>query len=272
MRRRRVQRDLIYDIGANEGQDSAFYLAKGFRVVAVEANPVLVKHLQDRFADDLAAGRLNLVDRAVTDAAGPLQFYVNTENTHWSSLHRDWGTRDGASTATTITVDTVRLGDMLAVYGCPYYLKIDVEGEDMALLHALARTSHRPAYVSVEEHGVEAIDLLDSLGYDRFALVNQQQLYLVSNPNPPREGRFVDVPHSGAAGQFMTQIPHAWFDIHARHRGGWVRRPFGPGRRFDVARYPSAGGPHEVPGSRSSGRSWRWRRRRNGERDPGCRS
>ena len=29
--------DLVFDIGANNGDDTGFYLAKGFRVVAVDA-------------------------------------------------------------------------------------------------------------------------------------------------------------------------------------------------------------------------------------------
>ena len=33
--------DLIYDLGVNRGEDCAFYLAKGFRVVGIEANPSL---------------------------------------------------------------------------------------------------------------------------------------------------------------------------------------------------------------------------------------
>ena len=30
--------DLIYDVGMHRGEDTAFYLRKGFRVVAVEAD------------------------------------------------------------------------------------------------------------------------------------------------------------------------------------------------------------------------------------------
>ena len=33
--------DLIYDIGMNHGEDTAYYLSKGFRVIAIEANPGL---------------------------------------------------------------------------------------------------------------------------------------------------------------------------------------------------------------------------------------
>jgi hypothetical protein len=34
---------LIYDVGMCDGADTAFYLAKGFRVIAIEANPTLVE-------------------------------------------------------------------------------------------------------------------------------------------------------------------------------------------------------------------------------------
>jgi FkbM family methyltransferase len=255
MRRARKQSDLIYDFGANEGQDTAFYLAKGFRVVAVEANPDLVDMLRATFADALADGRLVLVPHAIAPEAGQqITFYVNDDNSHWSSSHRDWGTRQDTAYRE-ISVVTVTTADVLAEHGCPYYLKVDIEGEDMNVLHALAATKARPPYVSVEEHGVEAIDLLAAMGYRHFKIVNQQQNYLLTNPDPPREGRWVDFAHTGyssglfgreVAGEWMGvdefrrrylaefrdadgkevwTIEHAWWDIHARHKSvRWFRR------------------------------------------------
>jgi hypothetical protein len=40
-----VLKNLIYDVGMNDGNDTAYYLSRGFRVVAIEANPVLVEQL-----------------------------------------------------------------------------------------------------------------------------------------------------------------------------------------------------------------------------------
>jgi spermidine synthase len=42
--------NLIYDIGMHDGSDSEFYLRKGYRVVAVEANPKLVEACRERLA------------------------------------------------------------------------------------------------------------------------------------------------------------------------------------------------------------------------------
>jgi len=33
--------DLIYDVGLHNGADTAYYLHRGFRVVTIDANPVL---------------------------------------------------------------------------------------------------------------------------------------------------------------------------------------------------------------------------------------
>ena len=35
--------DLIYDVGMHRAEDTEFYLAKGFRVIAVEASPGAVR-------------------------------------------------------------------------------------------------------------------------------------------------------------------------------------------------------------------------------------
>ena len=36
-------KDLIYDVGMNNGDDTAYYLSLGFRTVAIEADPELVE-------------------------------------------------------------------------------------------------------------------------------------------------------------------------------------------------------------------------------------
>ena len=48
--------DLIYDLGMHVGQDTEFYLKKGFRVVAVEANPILAELGASRFQSEIDVG------------------------------------------------------------------------------------------------------------------------------------------------------------------------------------------------------------------------
>jgi hypothetical protein len=43
--------DLMYDVGFHRGEDTAFYLKKGFCVVAFEAHPRLAEKGRAMFAD-----------------------------------------------------------------------------------------------------------------------------------------------------------------------------------------------------------------------------
>ena len=60
---------LIYDFGMHKGEDTEYYLKKGFEVVSFEANPELAAHCRERFAEEIAAGRLTIVEGAVAPAA-----------------------------------------------------------------------------------------------------------------------------------------------------------------------------------------------------------
>ena len=53
-----MQNDLIYDIGMHKGEDTDFYLRKGFSVVAIEANPDLCKECTQKFRRARDSGRL----------------------------------------------------------------------------------------------------------------------------------------------------------------------------------------------------------------------
>ena len=49
-----MQPNLIYDVGVNDGSDTAFYLSRGFRVVGIECSPVMVERLRERFKAEIA--------------------------------------------------------------------------------------------------------------------------------------------------------------------------------------------------------------------------
>ena len=48
--------DLIYDVGMNDGDDTAYYLHEGYRVVAVEVDPTLIEQARERFAGPIREG------------------------------------------------------------------------------------------------------------------------------------------------------------------------------------------------------------------------
>lgn len=172
--------DLVYDVGAHKGEDTAYYLAKGYRVVAFEANGELVRACEKRFADEIADGRLTLVEGAITDSDAPtVRFYRHPLST-WGTTSDEMVTRNlmvAASEA--VDVPAVRFAEKLRETGMPSFIKIDIEGSDMICLRALLEFDHRPQSLSVESHKtdwshIEAeFELLARLGYDRFAVVQQ---------------------------------------------------------------------------------------------------
>src|ERR1700722_2841642 len=167
-----MKNDLIYDIGMHDAQDAAFYMHKGYRVIAVEANPVLCERAQQTFSKEIKDGRLKILNAAISDAEGELAFYVNLDDDHWSSLDPVWGTRNGTRFET-IKVHSIRFDSLIREYGVPYYLKIDIEGGDLTVLQQLKNSTEKPQHISVEEHALEYFPLLWSLGYRGFKTVNQ---------------------------------------------------------------------------------------------------
>ena len=59
--------DLIYDVGMHKGEDTEFYLRKGFRVIAFEANPELVDLCRVRLKRFIEQGQLKIVEGAIVD-------------------------------------------------------------------------------------------------------------------------------------------------------------------------------------------------------------
>jgi FkbM family methyltransferase len=162
----------IFDFGMYDASDTRYYLECGFRVVAVEANPVLIKTAQTVLAHYVAAGQLQLVGAAISNDDSEVELTVCGEDAGSSSIY---GTRvDGRSPLGTFTVPGITTGQLFQQFGIPYYLKIDLEGADrLPVLSLKAET--RPEYLSFElgDEGEELIDHAAAIGFTRFKIINQ---------------------------------------------------------------------------------------------------
>lgn len=114
--------NLIIDVGAHVGQDTAYYLAKGFDVVAVEANPELADQLGDRFTADVASGRLRILNTAVAPTSGTQRLAVSDEITIWSSLSPELVNRNEAvgTRYRYVDVPAVSFDEVLRDVGVPH--------------------------------------------------------------------------------------------------------------------------------------------------------
>ena len=203
-----ASRELVFDLGAHRGLDTGFYLAKGFRVVAVEANPELARAMEGRFPEAVAEGRLRVEWAAVNDEERPVAFFVNHRHTGMSSLNPYRGKRGGGHR---VEVPGVRLRTLLSRHGVPYYLKVDLEGADDMALEDLACAPSLPTWLSTEGGDADTIRLLSSLGYRRFALVDQGRVPRESGRLLESEGRPLRWTfEKGASGPFGMDLEQDW--------------------------------------------------------------
>lgn len=167
--------DLIYDLGLHVGNDTAHYLSEGFRVIAIEANPMLVEHNKQRFAREMQNGLLRILPIGISDAESVMPFYVNPRNTEWSAFEKHIAWRDGQE-GLTFDVPVMRLTEIFKHYGIPYFLKSDIETADRFVLDALESLdrSELPMYFSIEAHYLEYLARLSGMGYTAFKVVDQK--------------------------------------------------------------------------------------------------
>lgn len=170
---------LVFDVGMNNGDDTAHYLSRGCRVVAVEANPALAAAAEERFADEVEGGRLKVLALGLGPEEGVLPFYVASNHEH-SSFDRAMASRFG-NTVERVEVPVRTLASVLAEFGLPDFIKVDIEGFDTEVLRSLAdflRDTGQPPpkYASAEGHSLDPLFLLKGMGYTRFKCVNQLRL------------------------------------------------------------------------------------------------
>ena len=213
--------DLIYDIGMHQGEDSKFYLLKGFRVVAVEADPDLCAAAEERLRDYTATGQLTIVNRAIAPASGPVTFY-RSERSGWSTVVDEMDKSNAARgvRSKAMSVEAITLGDLVGRYGDAFYMKLDIEGMDRAALASLAESTIRPRYLSIETSfsreptfaaAKADFDALAKLGYDRFKIVDQRVVHKQVPPDPPATGRYVPYRFvDGESGLFGEETSGRW--------------------------------------------------------------
>jgi FkbM family methyltransferase len=167
--------ELVFDVGAHVGDRVAAFRRLGARVVAVEPQPALRKTLKllhgfdsAVFVEPVALGRTE----------GSIELKLNLDNPTVSTASADfiraaagapgW---EGQAWTTSLTVPMTTLDALIARYGTPAFIKIDVEGFEAEVLAGL---SLPVAALSFEFTTIQrdvataAIDRCVALGYASF--------------------------------------------------------------------------------------------------------
>jgi FkbM family methyltransferase len=226
--------NLIYDVGMNNGDDTAYYLKQGFRIVGIEANPVLAAQCRERFSTALARDRLILCNVGIAAREGLQRFWVNQEHSEFSSFLPEVAGRNGQTTVP-VSVPCMTFASILSRYGVPFYTKIDIERYDVYCLESLDRRD-LPQHVSVEAHDLSYLAILHRLGYNVFKCVDQtaHNLKLDFGPTWLRWGhrkslRLAEVLKlyapafpRGSSGPFGDDTPGRWKSIEEVNND-WAR-------------------------------------------------
>ena len=179
----------------HNGDDTDFYLRKGFKVLAVEAAPQHVERANARFRAAIEADRLTILNVAVADFEGEIEFFLSEED-GWASTRADMADKGLGFGQQRIVVPCTTLDKILVGYPTPYFIKIDIEGRDRDCIESLRRLPEKPKFVSFEAdladpgQATAMLSMLASYGYKRFKLVNQAFHSILRMPNPPLEGRY----------------------------------------------------------------------------------
>ena len=178
------QGDLVFDVGSHVGDRTASFLRLGAKVVAVEPQPALARVLKLFYGRN---PKFELVRAVIGRAPGEIELKLNTRNPTVATASDDfiksadaapgW---EGQHWDRAIKVPMTTLDVLIARYGKPAFVKIDVEGfED----EVLAGLSQPLAALSFEfttiQRGIAhaAIERLSRLGAYRFnAAVGESQL------------------------------------------------------------------------------------------------
>jgi FkbM family methyltransferase len=190
-----LENDLIFDVGANHGYKSDIFLRLGARLVAVDPDPANLEILQQRFLTyRLQKKPVTIVGKAVSDREGAETMWMdeagsakNTLTVKWVETLRSDAKRFGRTLqfAEETKVETTTLEQLIAIYGPPFYIKIDVEGYEPAVLRGL-RTAvpyvsfevNLPEFRSEGRHCVDLLHAVKATGLFNYAADAQSGLAL----------------------------------------------------------------------------------------------
>ena len=212
---------MIYDVGMHKGEDSDYYLKKGFRVIGFEADPDLAEICRQRFSDEIKKGQLTIVEGAIIELKenkelnSKIKFFKNQKTSVWGTVVDDWANRNIklGSNSEIIEVPITDFSECLNQFGIPYFLKIDIEGMDTVCLKSLLNFTKRPSYISIESNKLsfdklnEEFNLFTQLGYNKFQIINQTQITSQKEPYNSNEEHYLNYKFKhGSSGLFGNDL------------------------------------------------------------------
>jgi FkbM family methyltransferase len=166
--------DVIFDIGANQGYKSDIFLRLGATVVAVDPDELNQNILAEKFLKRrLSPKPIHVEGKAVSDTKSTATMWLDAPGSAKNTLNRKWvdSLREDDSRfghrldfASSRSVETTTIEDLIDRYGVPFFIKIDVEGHELAVLRGMKRPVKYLSFeVNLPEFAAEGWDCIDRL-------------------------------------------------------------------------------------------------------------
>lgn len=169
--------DLIFDIGANKGAKTDVFLRLGARVVAVEPDDACSRSLEERFLELRIYPRpVTIVTRAVSNKVGTEEMLIDGPGSALNTISPKWAEslkknraifphqHCGLEFNQTKLVGTTTIDELIAQYGVPFFVKIDVEGHELSTLRGLHRSVPYLSFeVNLPEFRPEGLECIRAL-------------------------------------------------------------------------------------------------------------
>lgn len=183
---------LVFDVGANHGTKTGVFLKLGARVIAVEPDRTNQQILKEKFLMyRLSRKPVVIVGKALSDKDSVETMWIDEPGSAKNTLSRKWvetlkqdDERFGQhhEFRQQATVETTTLDQLIATYGPPFFIKIDVEGHEVNVLRGLHSVV---PYLSFEvnlpefaQDGQACVEILNHLAPDgkfNYAACNYEQ-------------------------------------------------------------------------------------------------
>jgi len=169
--------NLIFDIGANKGffTDKCLEKNPNAKIILVEPNPNLYNFLKKKYHSNSS---LIILDYLVSEKSNEeIEFFISNADTI-STASKEWINSSRFTNqyfwSNSLKKFSINLDDLIATYGVPDLVKIDVEGYEYEVIKGLSKKIKEICFEWAEEQYVninKTCNHLIDLGYEEFGYI-----------------------------------------------------------------------------------------------------